>query len=78
MDIILMKIEDGSSNGYKTLWGKEKLLVTSNFSFSHSFFQKTCTANTLKQELVLYLVRRHNSLPCTDLLCHKSITTKTK
>ena len=25
---------------------KEKLLVTSNFSFSHSVYRKTCTANT--------------------------------
>ena len=28
-------------NGYKTVWGgKEKLLVTSNFSFSHSVFKR--------------------------------------
>ena len=30
----------------KTLWEKKKLLVTSNFSFSLSVFQKTCTADT--------------------------------
>ena len=29
---------ESSPNGYKTLWEKEKLLVTSNFSFSHSVF----------------------------------------
>ena len=27
-------------NGSKTLWEKEKLLVTSNFSFSHSVFKR--------------------------------------
>ena len=27
-------------NGLKTLWEKEKLLITSNFSFSHSVFKK--------------------------------------
>ena len=27
-------------NGYKTLWEKEKLLVTSNFSFSHCVFKR--------------------------------------
>ena len=27
-------------NGWKTLWEKEKLLITSNFSFSHSVFKR--------------------------------------
>ena len=36
----LMKMEESSSNGWKTLWEKEKLLVTSNFSFSHSVFKR--------------------------------------
>ena len=31
---------DSSPNGYKTLWVKEKLLVMSNFSFSHSVFER--------------------------------------
>ena len=31
---------DSSSNKLKTLWEKEKLLVTSNFSFSHSVFKR--------------------------------------
>ena len=30
----------------KTPWEKEKLLVISYFSFSHSIFKKTCTADT--------------------------------
>ena len=33
-------MEASSSNGLKTLWEKEKLLVTSNFSFSHSVFKR--------------------------------------
>ena len=39
------------SNGQKTLWEKEKLLITNNFSFSCSVF-KICTADTLKPGLV--------------------------
>ena len=35
-----MKIAQSSLNRSKTLWVKEKLLVTSNFSFSHSVFQR--------------------------------------
>ena len=27
-------------NGQKTLWEKEKLLITSNFSFSHGVFKR--------------------------------------
>ena len=29
-----------SPNRYKTLWAKEKLLVTSNFSFAHVVFER--------------------------------------
>ena len=36
----LMKMGESSQNGKKTLWEKEKLLVTSNFSFSHSVFKR--------------------------------------
>ena len=31
---------ESSSNRLKTLWEKEKLLITSNFSFSHSVFKR--------------------------------------
>ena len=34
-----MKIAESSLNRQKKLWEKEKLLVTSNFSFSHSVFK---------------------------------------
>ena len=36
----LMNTAIGSSNVLKTLWEKEKLLVTSNFSFSHCVFKR--------------------------------------
>ena len=36
----LMKMAERSQNRSKTLWEKEKLLVTSNFSFSHSVFKR--------------------------------------
>ena len=35
-----MKIAESSQNGKKTLREKEKLLVMSNFSFSHSVFKR--------------------------------------
>ena len=35
-----MKMAESYPNGLKTLWEKEKLLVTSNFSFSPQCFQK--------------------------------------
>ena len=35
----LMKMAESSWNGQKTRWEKKKLLVMSNFSFSHSVFQ---------------------------------------
>ena len=31
---------EGSRKGWKTMWEKEKLLVTSNFSFSLSVFKR--------------------------------------
>ena len=37
---IFITIAESSPNGYKTLWEKEKLLVTSSFSFSHSVFKR--------------------------------------
>ena len=35
-----MKMAESSLKRLKMLWEKEKLLVTSNFSFSHSVFQR--------------------------------------
>ena len=44
----LMKMAESSPNRKKTLWEKEKLLITNNFSFFQCF-QKTCAAD--KQDL---------------------------
>ena len=44
--LTVMKVTESSPNGKKTLWEKEKLLVTSNFSFSHSVFKKNSNADT--------------------------------
>ena len=46
-----MKIEESSLNGWKTLWVKEKLLVTSNFSFSHSVFKRLVSQGRQKVSL---------------------------
>ena len=35
-----MKMAESSQNGQKTLWEKEKSLITSNFSFSHSVLKR--------------------------------------
>ena len=35
-----MKMAESSPKGQKTLWEKVKLLVTSNFTFSHSVFKR--------------------------------------
>ena len=40
-----------SSNGLKTRWEKEKLLVTSNFSFSHSVFKRLVMQTRKNQSL---------------------------
>ena len=42
-----------SSSLLKTLWEKEKLLVTSNFSFSHSIFYPFGKLSTIKFEIVV-------------------------
>ena len=41
----VLKMAESSPNGWKRLWEKEKLLVTSNFSFSPTVFC-TCSADT--------------------------------
>ena len=38
-------------NDFKTLWAKEKLLVTSNFSFSHSVFKRLVSQGRQKVSL---------------------------
>ena len=38
-------------NGLKTVWEEEKLLVTSNFSFSHSVFKRLVQQTRKNQDL---------------------------
>ena len=46
-----MKTAKSSPKGQKTLREKEKLLVTSNFSFSHSDFQRLVLQTSKNQGL---------------------------
>ena len=47
----LTKMAESSPNGQKTLWEKEKLLVTSNFSFSLSVFKRPVVQTRKNQGL---------------------------
>ena len=44
-------MEESYPNGQKTLWEKEKLLVMSNFSFSHCVFKKLVSQGRQKVSL---------------------------
>ena len=46
-----MKMAKSSQNREKTLWEKEKLLVMSNFSFSHSVFKRLVSQGRQKVSL---------------------------
>ena len=46
-----MKMAESYPNRQKTLWEKEKLLVTSNFSFSHSVFKRLVSQGRQKVSL---------------------------
>ena len=54
----LMKMSESYKNGQKTLWEKEKLLVTSNFSFSRSVFKKLVLQTRKNQGLFGKRVKR--------------------
>ena len=41
-----MKTAESATNGYKTLWEKEKLLVYEQLLLFPQCFQKPCTADT--------------------------------
>ena len=47
----LTKMAESYPNGLKTLWEKEKLLVTSNFSCSHSVFKRLVSQRRQKVSL---------------------------
>ena len=46
-----MKMAESCPNELKTLWEKEKLLVTSNFSFSHGVFKRLVSQGRQKVSL---------------------------
>ena len=55
-------------NRWKTLWEKEKLLVTSNFSFSHSVFKRLVQHRRKKPWLVWLIenVGKEMNLPHSE------------
>ena len=55
--------------GYKTLWEKEKLLVTSNFSFSHNAFHSYISL--VRQNAALYGNGLNGELSINDKLCQE-------
>ena len=63
----LMKMVESYPNGLKTLWDKEKLHDTSNFSFFHSVFKRLVSQGHQKVSLCgngLTLVMRNNRVTC--------------
>ena len=47
----LTKMKENYPNRKKMLWEKEKLLITSNFSFSHSVFKRLVSQGRQKVSL---------------------------
>ena len=56
----MMKMTESSQKGLKTLWEKEKLLVTSSFSFSHSVFKRLVLQTRKNQNLFGKGLRENN------------------
>ena len=59
----LKEVAESSPKGQKTLWEKEKLLVTSNFSFSHSIFKRVEVQTRKNQGLFGKGLRKKSPLP---------------
>ena len=51
-----MNMAESSPEGWKTLWEKEKLLVTSNFSFFYSVFKRHVLLK-LKNQIFFYVIK---------------------
>ena len=54
-----MEMAESSPKGWKTLWEKEKLLVTSNFSLSYSVFKGFVLQTRKNQGLFGKGLKRH-------------------
>ena len=63
-----------SPKGKKTLWEKEKLLVTSNFSFSHCVFKRLVPQTCKNQGLFGKGIRTHSVNVTTPILRNKFLT----
>ena len=57
----LLKMAENSPKGWETLWEKEELLVTSNFSFSPSVFKRLVLQTRKNQGLFGKGLRRSAS-----------------
>ena len=62
-------------NRQKTLWEKEKLLVTSNFSFFLQCFQKACFPRTSKGVNVWEWVNDDNHTASNNIVTHDNSDT---
>ena len=64
----LIKMAESSRNLQKTLWKKEKLLFTGNFSFSHSVFKRLVKQTRIKQGLFGKGLNKPASTPLAQVL----------
>ena len=64
------KRKESSLNGQKTLWEKEKLLVTSNFSFPHSMFKRLLLQTRKNQGLFGKGLKESFQHTAPTLPCH--------
>ena len=62
-----MKMPKSFPKGLKTLWGKEKFACYEQFLLFPQCFQKTCTADTLKQGLVWERIPKQQILDSSKL-----------
>ena len=58
----LIKMAESLPKGWKTLWEKEKLLIKSNFSFSHSVFKRLLPQIRTKRGIVWEIVKPAHSV----------------
>ena len=63
----MMQMAESSPNKKKTLWEKEKLLVTSNFSFSHNVFKRLALLTCKNQGLFGKRLKKPTCLTYLDI-----------
>ena len=67
-----MKIAESSPNGLRTLWEKEKLLVPSNFSFSHNVLKKRVLQTHKNQGFFGKGLKNKHKIPLINPLPHNA------